>query len=75
MPEDKMVNKIEVYADWQPGYMGEPAPTERYYFKTLEDARTTIGKLRETACTVRVKEFVLLEEYIWGKKRKLKERE
>jgi hypothetical protein len=64
--------RIEVYADWQPGYMGEPAPIKRQYFDTLDEARETIDKLRETACTVRVSEFTVLEEYTWGKRKRKK---
>jgi hypothetical protein len=66
------MSKIEVYADWQPGYMGERVPTEIHVFDTLEKARPTIDKLRLTACTVVVSEFIVLEEYTWGKKKKVK---
>jgi hypothetical protein len=68
------MSKIEVYADWQPGYMGEQAPTKTYTFDTLEEARPTIDKLCLTACTVIVSEFTILEEYTWGKKSKVKKK-
>jgi hypothetical protein len=65
---------IRVYADWQPGYMGERIPVEQEDFKTLEDAEKTIEKWRETACTVIVSEFEekIIAKYIWGKKKKVK---
>jgi len=67
------MTRIEVYADWQPGYMGESVRREYYYFDTLDDeAREKIDKLRKTACTIRVSEFTVLEEYTWGKKKKVK---
>lgn len=66
------MTRIEVYADWQPGYMGEPAPTKYYYFDTLDEAKEIIDKLRKTACTIIVSEFTVLEEYTWGKKKKVK---
>jgi hypothetical protein len=64
------VTQIEIYANWQPGYMGERIPTKQYHFDTLDEARETIDKLRKTACTIIVSEFTVLEEYTWGKKKK-----
>jgi hypothetical protein len=66
------MKKIEVYADWQPGYMGERIPTRRKYFFTLEEAKPTIDEWRKTACTVRVSEVEVMKEYTWGKKKKVK---
>jgi hypothetical protein len=67
------MKRIEVYADWQPGYMGEETPTDRAYFNTLKKARPTIDRWRKTACTVIVSEVEVLEEYTWGKKEEAKE--
>jgi len=67
------MKRIEVYADWQPGYMGDEIPTERKSFATLEEARPTIDKWRKTACTVIVSEVEdpkVMEKYVWGKKKK-----
>ncbi len=68
---------IRVYAERQPGYMGDKIPTKTFVFKTLEDAQPTIKKWRETACTVIVSEFEekMVTKYIWGKKVKIKEDE
>jgi hypothetical protein len=65
---------IRVYADWQPGYMGEKAPTKTLNFKTPEDAQPTIDKWKKTACTVVVSEFeeIVIAKYVWGKKVKSK---
>lgn len=64
---------IRVYADWQPGYMGEKIPTKTHVFKTMKDAEPTIKKWRETACTVIVSEFEekKIVKYVWGKKVKV----
>ena len=64
---------IRVYADWQPGYMGEKAQTKTFDFKTMEAAEPTIKMWRETACTVIVSEFeeTVLAKYVWGKKVKV----
>ena len=64
---------ILVYAEWQPGYMGEKAPTKIFDFKTMEDAEPTIKKWRESACTVIVSEFEekVISKYVWGKKVKV----
>lgn len=70
-----MRKKIEVYADWQPAYMGDQIPMERYYFDTLLEARPKINELRKTACGIRVSEMVVIEEYVWGKKKKTKQNE
>lgn len=61
---------IRVYADWQPGYMGEKAPTKQKDFETFEDAYPTITEWKKTACNVRISEFteVVIAEYVWGKK-------
>lgn len=61
---------IRVYADWQPGYMGDKISTKTRNFKTMGDAEPTIEKWRESACTVIVSEFEEREivEYVWGKK-------
>ena len=69
------MKQIVVYADWQPGYMGEGIPTEKEYFNTLEEARPTINKWRKSACTVVVSEVEVevMEKYVWGKKKKVKE--
>ena len=66
------MKQIVVYADWQPGYMGERIPTEKEYFDTLEEARPMINKLRKTAHTVIVSEVEVevMEKYILGKKKK-----
>ena len=65
---------IRVYADWQPGYMGDAIPVKRKDFKTMEEAEPTIKEWRKTACTVRVSEFeeTVIATYIWGKKKKVK---
>jgi len=61
---------IRVYADWQPGYMGDPIPTKIKDFNTMDDAKPTINNWRETACTVIVSEFeeTQIAKYVWGKK-------
>lgn len=61
---------IRVYADWQPGYMGEKVPTKTETFKTLEEAEPTIKKWRETACRVIIFEVEekVIATYVWGKK-------
>ena len=62
---------IRVYADWQPGYMGEAIPTKQKDFKTMGDAKPTINAWRKTACNVVVSEFTetIIEKYVWGKKK------
>lgn len=64
---------IRVYADWQPGYMGEKAPTKTFNFKTLGDAQPTIDKWKNTARPVVVSEFEekIIAKYVWGKKQKV----
>ena len=64
---------IRVYADWQPGYMGDEIPTKQFDFKTMEAAEPTIKKWRESACTVIVSDFEekVLAKYVWGKKVKI----
>jgi hypothetical protein len=61
---------IRVYADWQPGYMGERIPVEQEDFDTMDEAKPTIKKWRETACNVIVSEFEekRIAKYVWGKK-------
>lgn len=61
---------IRVYADWQPGAMGEKAPTKTHDFKTIEEAEPTIKKWKETACTVIVSEFEekKIAKYVWGRR-------
>jgi len=61
---------IRIYADWQPGYMGEKVPTKTFIFKTIEDAQPTIDEWRKTACNVIVSEFEekIIIKYAWGKK-------
>ena len=64
---------IRVYADWQPGYMGDPIQKQQMDFKTYEDAYPTITEWKKTACTVRVSEFTekVVAEYVWGKRKKV----
>lgn len=61
---------IRVYADWQPGYMGDIIPVNQEDFKTIEEATPTIKKWRKTACTVKVLEVEekIIATYVWGKK-------
>ena len=61
---------IHVYADWQPGYMGDSIPVMQADFKDMEEAKLTIKKWRKTACTVIVSEIEerVIATYIWGKK-------
>jgi hypothetical protein len=61
---------IRVYADWQPGYMGDEIPEKTKNFKTMDDAELTIKQWKETACTVIVSEFeeTIIAKYIWGKR-------
>ena len=66
------MTRIEVYADWQPGYMGERIPTKRKYFTTLDEATPTIDKWRKTACTIVVSKTEIIETYNWGKKKRAK---
>ena len=63
---------IRVYADWQPGYMGEEVPIKQQDFPTIEDAKPTIKAWRKTACTVIVSEYgeKRIAKYIWGKKKR-----
>jgi hypothetical protein len=67
---------IRVYADWQPGYMGERIPVKQEDFKTIEEATPTIKKWKETACTVRVMkvEEEIIAKYVWGKIKKEKKK-
>jgi len=68
------VKIVRVYADWQPGYMGERAPTKQEDFKTMGEAKPTIQKWRLTACTVKVFEVEerVVATYIWGRKQEHK---
>ena len=61
---------IRVYADWQPGYMGERARIEQEDFKTMIEAELTINKWRKTAHTIKVSvvEETLIAKYVLGKK-------
>jgi hypothetical protein len=70
---EKEMTKIRVYADWQPGYMGEKIQTATIDFNTIDDAKQTIDSWRKTACTVIVSEYneTILEEYIWGKRKRV----
>jgi hypothetical protein len=63
---------IRVYADWQPGYMGQSIPTKQKDFDTIDKAEPTIKLWRKTACTVIVSEFEekVIAKYVWGKRQK-----
>jgi len=65
---------IRVYADWQPGYMGDNIPIKQKDFDTMAEAEPTIILWRKTACTVVVSEFEekIIATYTWGKSKRVR---